>query len=193
MSRRRPYILPKRSIFVGCEGKSECSYVGLLQDLIRAMNLSIHLHIEDLGLGAGDPLAKIQLAIRKLEHLRKTRTMPAERFVMMDSDKADEKPERLNQLKILTTKYNIKVIWQNPCFEALLLRHFVAKSTSRPPNTREAERALKREWPEYEKPMARSELSMKIDLDSVLRAASTELELKDMLFCFGIIPSNPKS
>ncbi len=187
MRSRRPFIPQRRPIFIGCEGESECGYVGLLQDLIRDAVLPVHLIIEDLGLGAGDPLSRIEMAIRRLEHLKRTRTSPPERFVLLDSDQAERDRNRADDARRLAVAHNIHIVWQRPCFEAVVLRHLPNRSTNRPPETLEAERALNREWPDYEKPMSRTELATRIDLAAVLQAAAVEPELGAMLRCMGLI------
>lgn len=188
MNGRRPRIPQRRPVFVGCEGESETGYAGLLQDLLNAAGLPVHLVVENLGLGAGDPLSRIELAVRKIEHLRRTRTAPAERFVFLDHDQTEESPIRAQAARQRAKDCAISIVWQRPCFEALLLRHLPQCAAHRPPDTTEAKRALKREWSEYEKPMTRAELARRIDLAAVLRAAAVESELQALLGCIGLSP-----
>lgn len=188
MRGRHSLIPPRRPVFVGCEGESETGYIGLLQDLLNAAAIPVHLVVENLGLGAGDPLSRIEMALRKLEHLRRTRTAPAERFVLLDHDQAAENPTRAHSAQRLASEHAILIIWQRPCFEALILRHLPQCAARRPPDTAEAERALKREWPEYEKPMTRAELARRIGLADVLRAAAVENELGALLERIGLMP-----
>jgi 3-polyprenyl-4-hydroxybenzoate decarboxylase len=71
MTRRRPpYIAQRRQVYIGCEGASEASYAGLLQDFLREANLPVHLVVETLAPGAGDPLARIEMAVRRLSRKR---------------------------------------------------------------------------------------------------------------------------
>ncbi len=186
-NRRRSSIPLRRPVFVGCEGESESGYAGRMQDMIREARLSVHLVVVDLGIGAGDPCSRIEMAVRKLEHLRKTRTAPAERFVLLDSDRNDVEPRRAVEARSLAAQHHIQIVWQKPCFEALILRHLPRCATRRPPDTAEAHRALLREWPSYEKPMARAELAKRIDLAAILQAAGVEPELSAMLRCFGLL------
>jgi len=190
MTRRRPYIEQKRPVFVGCEGLSECGYVGVVQDLVRDAGLPVHLIIQELAPGAGDPLARVELAVRRIDHLRKTRTAPTDRFVFLDFDQAERDAERAARAERLAADHNIQIVWQRPCFEAVLLRHIAGRAANRPPDTPKAARALLREWPDYQKPMTRAALSRKIDLAAILRAAAVEPELRLMLICLGLIPTN---
>lgn len=186
MTARRSIIAPRRPIFVGGEGESETGYIGLLQDLLNAGGVPVHLMIENLGLGAGDPLSRIEMAVRKIEHLRRTRTAPADRFVFLDHDQVDQDSSRAEAARRLAKSHTIAIIWQRPCFEALILRHLPLCAARRPPDTADANRALRREWPEYQKPMTRMELARRIDLAAVLRAAEVENELQAFLHCVGL-------
>lgn len=187
MTRRPPFIPQKRPVYIGCEGASEASYAGLLQDMLREANQAVHLVIEELGPGAGDPLDRIEMAVRRLAHLRRTRTAPVERFVLLDADQAAREPQRAERARRVAADNQITIVWQAPCFEALLLRHLDGHTTRRPPDTPEAGRALIRAWPDYRKPMPRAGLARRIDRASVLRAASVEPELEALLRCLGLI------
>lgn len=185
--RRRAYIEQRRPVFIGCEGASEVSYAGFLQDLLRDASPPVHLVIEELGLGAGDPMARIDLAVRRLDHLRRTRIAPPQRFVLLDDDQIEADPRRADMARRMAAANNIRIVWQRPCFEAVLLRHLPDRTTRRPPDTPEAKRALERDWPEYQKPMTRAALARRLDLQAVLRAATVEPELDVLLRCLGLI------
>ena len=188
MTRRRPPHIPqRRPVYIGCEGASEVSYAGFLQDLIRAADLPVHLVVQELGPGAGDPLARVDMAVRRLALLRRTRTMPAERFVLLDFDQAVRDPQRADRAQRTAADNDIVIVWQRPCFEAVLLRHLQGRAGNRPPDTPGAGRALVRDWPEYEKPMTRADLARRLDLAAVLRAAAVEPELDALLRCLGLL------
>lgn len=187
MRKRLSFIPQRRPIFVGCEGESESGYVGLLQDLIREANIPVHLLVADLGIGAGDPLTRIEMAARKLEQFRRTRTAFTQKFVLLDSDQVEADKVRAGKAQRLATQHGIQIVWQRPCFEAVLLRHLPACASRRPPDSLEAGRALLREWPEYKKPMSRGGLSRRITLTAILQAADVEPELKLLLKVVGLI------
>lgn len=187
MTQRRPHIPQRRPVFVGCEGESEAGYVRLLQDLINAEDVAVHLVIENLGIGASEPQTRIELAVRKLEQLRRTRTVLRDRFVLLDHDQANANPQRTATACSLAQKYRIQIVWQRPCFEALLLRHLPQCATRQPQTTADAGRALKREWPEYLKPMTYRDLARRIGRDAVLRAAGVEQELQLLLKCIHLM------
>jgi hypothetical protein len=187
MSRRPPHIPLRRPVYIGCEGASEVGYVGLLQDLIRDANLPVHLHVDELGPGTGDPLSRIEMAVLRLKLLQKKRTAPKQRFALLDSDQAERDPQRAARAIKLAADHGITILWQHPCFEALLLRHLDGKTGNRPPDTPGAVKALATEWAEYEKPMTRANLAKRIDKAAVLRAAGVEPELEALLRCLGLL------
>ncbi len=161
---RRPHIPQKRPVYIGCEGASEVSYAGFLQDLLRDAGLPVHLVIEELDPGAGDPLSRIEMAVRRLAHLRRTRAAPTERFALLDSDQAGRDRPRADRARTLANQHNIIILWQRPCFESLLLHHVDGRAAHRPPDSPTAQRELVRSWPDYRKPMTRAALSRRLDL-----------------------------
>lgn len=187
MTRRRPAWIPERTpVFIGCEGESERAYAALLQDMLNEARRPIYLMVHDLGRGAGDPFARVQLAVQRLEHIHRTRIAPRARFVLLDADQAARDPVRAGSAHQLAAAHNIAIVWQEPCFEALLLRHLPNCTTRRPMDTPEAVRVLEREWPGYKKPLSRESLAARIDRDALRRAASVEHGLRALLRCLGL-------
>ena len=187
MRARRAFIPQRKPIFIGCEGESEQGYAGFIQDLVREANLPVHLVIEVLGPGAGDPLSRVEMAVRKLAQLRRTRVAPADRFVLLDTDQAEMDRERAARAQRLAAREQIQIVWQEPCFEGVLLRHFPNRAAHRPPDNQAAQRAIGREWAGYAKPASRAELAQRIDLEGVLRACAVEPDLSAMLRCIGLV------
>lgn len=91
----------------------------------------------------------------------------------------------------LAQEHGIKLIWQEPCHEALLLRHLSGHAEDRPPTCRNAAGMLKAVWPEYGKPMSAAGLSQRVDLAGLRRAAAVEPGLKEFLDDIGLEPSAP--
>lgn len=185
--RRRPHIPLRQPIYVGCEGASEAGYAALLRDMATDAGGHVHLHIDKLGPGAGDPLARIEMAVHRIERLRRTRAAFVSRFAFLDEDQAEREPARANRARSLAEENDITIIWQRSCFEAVLLRHFPERATHRPPTSQDALRALMREWPDYKKPLDRAALARRIDVNSVLRAAAVELDLAVLLRVLGLL------
>lgn len=188
MTRRRPpFIEQRRPVYIGCEGASEAGYAGLLQDLIRDAGVPVHLHIDELGPGTGDPLSRIEMAVLRLKHLDQKRGAPNERFALLDFDQAERDPQRAERASRLATEHDIIIVWQHPCFEAVLLRHLEGKAGNRPPDTPGAIRALEREWTDYTKGMKRADLAKRIDHAAVVRAAGVEPNLAGLLRCIRLL------
>lgn len=187
MSTRRAFRPQRRPIYVGCEGLSEVGYVGLINDMVRATDAPIHVIVEELN--QGDPLSRVEMAVRRIAHHRRTRIAPVERFVLLDFDQAEREPARAEQATRLAAANDIHIVWQRPCFEAVLLRHIEGRATHRPLTTPLSQEAILKEWPDYRKGLTRADLATRIDLASLMRAANAEPDLAVLLRCLGIIPA----
>jgi len=122
----------------------------------------------------------------RLKLLQKQRGAPVGRFALLDSDQTERDPQRAKRARKLAADNRIMILWQRPCFEAMLLRHLASKVANRPLNTPRAVKALEKEWPEYKKPMTRAKLALRIDRDAVLRAAGVEADLQALLLYIGL-------
>jgi len=67
----------------------------------------------------------------------------AARFILLDDDQTVKEPQRAQQAKALAKKNDISLIWQCPCQEAMLLRHFETHTNDRPASSAIADRQLK--------------------------------------------------
>ena len=185
MSRRKPHIAQRTPIYIGCEGQSEVEYGFLIRSMAEAAGLPVHLRIEDIQ--AGDPLARVECAIARIAYIQRSRERFRHRFILLDTDQIRRSPDRADQARRLAVRNGIKLVWQDPCFEALLLRHLPGCAAHRPPDSDNALRALQREWPDYLKPMEPKDLVRRIDLEAVNRAAVVETELAEMLRIIGLL------
>jgi hypothetical protein len=185
MSRLR--IQQRTRIYLGCEGQSEQSYVARLSQIAEAASLHLHFDNDVLQPGGGDPLALVELAIRRIKQREAKRTAFAFRAILLDRDKLGVKPERDAQIESLTKRNQLYLIWQEPCHEGFLLRHLEGQQTKRPVTSDLAEQALKAVWTEYQKAMPAMHLASKIDLQAILRASSVESIFKDFLVQIGLI------
>jgi len=186
MSRRRPFRPQRVPIFVGCEGESERGYVACLGRLAEQAGLAVHLDPLVLQPGGGDPLAIVQLAVKRLSQGRRKQTNYAAHFVILDRDKWGQAPARDAQIAGVAARAGLSLIWQDPCHEAMLLRHLEACAAMRPQTTALAEAALRQRWPEYLKPMDGAALARRLDLAAVLRAIAVEPELGLMVQTIGL-------
>ncbi|MDQ0471756.1 RloB domain-containing protein [Labrys wisconsinensis] len=174
MNRPRPIIAQRRPIFFGCEGESEQAYGQLLNDLLRAAGRSVHLEVVNLNPGAGDPVARLRRAGQEIERRRRRRSEFAGRVILMDSDQVDDNHRRRREADQLARELDIAIIWQEPCHEAFLLRHLEGYARHRPLTTHAAGTALQAVWPQYAKPMTKLQLTRRIGLAEVRRAAGVE-------------------
>lgn len=159
----------------------------MLQDFINDAGLAVHLHIDELAPGAGDPLARVELAVDRIARLTKQRTAPDAAFVLLDTDQLALDPARAERARRMAAENNIIIVWQESCFEAVLFRHLPNRATHRPPNTAAAEAAIAREWPGYKKGMSRADLAKRITIASVRQAAAVEPDLAGLLRYLGLI------
>ncbi|MEY2926793.1 MAG: hypothetical protein RL367_1270 [Pseudomonadota bacterium] len=185
MNRRKPFIPQRMPIFVGCEGQSERGYIAFLG---RLAGSAVHLEAVVLQPGGGDPLSLVEKAIGKLEQKVRTRGIRyTARLILLDADKRGLKPKRDARALQLAKDEGILLVWQEPCHEALLLRHLDGRQNSRPPDTQTAIGQLKQQWRNYEKGMTVSQLEELLDLDAVRRASAVEPGLAKLLKVAGLI------
>ena len=104
-----------------------------------------------------------------------------------DSDQAERDPQRAERASRLAADHDISIVWQRPCFEAVLLRHLEGRTGHRPPDTPGAIRALEREWAGYTKGTKRADLAQRIDHAAVMRAAVVEPDLAVLLRCIRLL------
>lgn len=180
--RRRLAIPQRKPIFIGCEGESEQGYAQVLRDLAERDHCHVHLHVEVLRMG--DALSRIEFARRKVEELKRKRTEFTGKFLMLDTDEFAQQQEGMQEATRRAEENGFRVIWQEPCFEGLLLRHF---QRQKPMTNVLALQALRREWPEYRKGMTRAEMGRRIGRTEVMRAANLELGLAELLRVMGFL------
>lgn len=185
---RRRIIKPKTPIFLGCEGESEQAYGQLLNDLLQAAGHPVHLEVVNLSPGAGDPLSRLRRAGQQIVRRRQRRSEFARRAVLLDLDQVQNDNQRRQQAEQLANQLDVRIIWQDPCHEAMLLRHLDGYAQHRPPTTQAAGAALQVAWPQYAKPMTKIMLARRIGLADIRRAAAVEPLLAAFLQDVGLLP-----
>ena len=183
MTRRRPTIPPRGRFFLGAEGQSEHSYGTLLQHL--ADSIPLHIHIDRHNLGGGDPLAIVESAVVHLQRQIRIRGPFIARAVLLDADKRGQNPTRDNQIQPLAQANDLRLIWQCPCHEALLLHHLPGCATLRPGTCEAAHRLLLNHWANYQKPLWAFRLLERIGIPELAQARSAEPELSQLLSLLG--------
>jgi hypothetical protein len=103
----------------------------------------------------------------------------------MDADRLGQSPSRDAQMMLITQTAHIKIIWQRPCHEALLLRHFEGCQQLQPPTPAQALAELRQRWPDYAKGMPAIRLADQIDHAALQRVLQVELELAAFLANIG--------
>ena len=187
MKRRLRLVIPqRRRIFLGCEGESERGYGAHIGRLLENRRRDMHLHVVLLKPGGGDPLALVELAQRRIaEGERKTESPYVHRAMLIDADRLGQAPLRDAQIAPIAQASRIRIIWQRPCHEALLLRHLEGCQQLQPPTSPQALAELRQRWPEYVKGMPALRLADRIDHDAILRALQVEAELGGFLSDIG--------
>ena len=187
MMRRRRLVIPqRRRVYLGCEGESEGGYGALVSRLLENQRRDVHLHVDLLRPGGGDPLALIELARRRIAAgERKSESAYVHRAVLMDVDRLGQSPLRDAQMAAIAQAERIQIIWQRPCHEALLLRHLAGCQQLRPPTPAQALAELRQRWSEYVKGMPALRLADRIDHAAIQRALQIEPELASFLASIG--------
>jgi hypothetical protein len=181
MRRTKQVIPQRRRIFLGCEGESERSYGALLANFVEERHGRIYLDTVLLQPGGGDPLALVELAIRLMRKRVQQSGGYAAKAMLLDADVRGRSPDRDGRALALAAKEGIRLIWQEPCHEALLLRHLDGCAALRPPTSDLSLAQLQQRWPEYRKGISAVRLAARIDVHGVRRAAVMESELRAFL------------
>ena len=178
-------LVPRRlRIFLGCEGESERSYGAFLGQLLQISGC--HVHLDHVLLStAGDPLALVELARQRVVERERKRGRYAFRAVLLDADRMGQVRVRDDRVEGIATRANLRLIWQRPCHEALLLRHLDGCRDRQPATCVLAERELKRYWPEYEKGLAGVRLAARLADRGLRQALEVEHDLAGFLSDLG--------
>lgn len=180
-------IPQRKRIYLGCEGTSEQSYGKRLNELADSSGLHLALDCDVLQPGGGDPLAIVQLAVKRIQMKIRKRGGFERCAVLLDRDTLSQNPDWEAQISALERKNKIFLIWQRPCHEGFLLRHLADQTTRTPQSSELAIQALKRVWPDYRKGMPATDLAARIDRSAIERAASVEPNLNAFLKGIGFI------
>jgi RloB-like protein len=185
MRRRHTQIPPRRRVFLGCEGESERGYARVLQSFLEESGLHVRLLPVTLEPG-GDPLALIERAKRRIEEGQRNQDGYEQHAVLLDADRLGQKRDRDIRMRALAKSQRIELLWQDPCHEALLLRHLPGCAQRRPPQSAEALAELRRHWPAYEKGLSAQEIQKQIGGQQIRQAMTVEPQLRAFLNSLGI-------
>ncbi len=174
----------RKLILLGCEGKSERAYAALLNRFVHEADLSVQIRPLNLE-SAGDPLSRVQLLLNKTRTDRKQYPWMG---ILLDSDQIQDghSESRTRKAYRLAKEHGIHLVWQNPCHEGLLLKHMPGQDKTQPAHCSDAHKKLAAIWDKYEKPMSADQLSQRIRLEDIQRAAQAEPDLKQLLKATGL-------
>lgn len=176
-----------KTFFVACEGESEDGYARLLQRFADGAGLRIQILAETIKKTGGEPMRLIANARAIIECHRKRSSLVG-RFLLLDADQVGS-PGHKRAAQNAAAAAELTLIWQDKCFEAMLLRHFNGYENDSPPTSKEALGRLRKVWPEYSKGMSAMDLHKRITLADVRRAAAGPLnaDLAKLLRALGLL------
>ncbi len=131
-------------------------------------------------------MPRVKEAKKKAQKFVLRRAKPVRRLILMDTDQLGSDSER-QQVDAEARKAHFDVIWQDPCHEGFLLRHFDGYANAKPPNSKKAEKALKTVWPEYKKGMLAKQLHDRLTRGDLIQAAQQDESLKKLLTFVGLL------
>jgi hypothetical protein len=145
-----------------------------------------HIFLDLQVLRGGDPLAVVEAARQKEREQSSKHGEFAFRAIFLDRDRLGQSPARDDQIPAITAAGDFLLIWQRPCFEGFLLRHLPGCEAHQPATSALANAAIRRQWPDYRKPMPQRRLATRIQYDDIRAVAAVEPDLHAFLtaICF---------
>ena len=159
------------------------TYVAFVRDLCDQRGIKLAFQIDDLS--AGDPLSRVEEVRRRVAQKERAKAAFAFKFLIIDYDQCQLDTNRAQRAKTLAAQSGLIIIWQRPCHEGFLLRHFAGHQQDDPQSCDLADQALKHPWPEYAKPMEKRDLARRLDSQALDRAAAVEPQLAAFLAAIG--------
>ena len=183
--RRRPSVKPRRVIFIGVEGKSDRAFARFLQRCCDGEDRHLHLDIKPGG--GGDSVTVVEEAGRYLARHSAKRDI-GDKLVLLDRDRIEADLKAGRDAQAATSRWNLKMLFQDPNLEGLLFRLHPGREQRRI-TAGDAMAELRKVWPEYRKPPTADQLSRRFTLSDVRRAARYDEELQKLLEILGLGPS----
>lgn len=168
---------------MGVEGKSDRAFVQFLRQCCDEMGLHVHLDVKP-GNG-GDSVDVVEAAGRRLRSHPGRREIK-HRFVLLDSDRIRQDRQAGRDAFERARKWGLKLVFQNPNLEGLLLRLHEGHE-QRSIGSEVAARELRKQWPEYEKAsLSADRLKQRFALQDLQRAARHDQEFRKLLQVLGL-------
>ena len=144
----------------------------------------MNVHLDGLPLGGGGYKSMLEKAFRL--HTRHSRNGAYKAcFLIVDGDRADQGDWSIEKLRREAAKAGFTVCVQNPNHEGLLLRMMPGMERDIP-DAAATNTKLKKQWPNYNKPMNAHALGRQFSIDDLLRAANQDPDLKTLLETIGL-------
>jgi hypothetical protein len=183
MGRQIQRRIPRKRIFIGCEGLAEFNYCAFLAAQLEALREDRYL--DYVNLRGGDPLAVVENAVVAVRRRENMRGKYIGRFVLLDRDRFGLDPDRDARLLRLSASRGMFLVWQEPCFEAMLLRHLGRHIGERPQTTQIAKQLIRARWPNYEQHLSARQIGAVLKLDDLQRVRGVEPALSAFLGMIG--------
>ena len=176
--RRRGGVERRRVVFIGVEGKSDRAFVQFLSRVCDEAGL--HLHLKVTPATGGDSLKVVDHANRRLMRHPDRRTI-RRRLVLLDSDRLEQDKRAGQDALAAASRGKLEVVLVTPNLEGLLVRLHEGHE-ARVLVANDAERQLRKLWPEYDKGTLSADLlKRRFDLSDLRRAASHDPGLRKLL------------
>ena len=183
MASRRP-IRRRTPFFVCVEGENDQSLVRWWQGLGNQEDL--HIHLAPYVSGGGDGRSIVEDALDQLRRRLKSRVPYKAAIVLLDADRSAQDRRHGRDPAMVEGHQQLQIVYLRPNLEGLLLRlcpgyenRFVEPERALP--------LLRKEWPDYVKPMPASALGKRFGLGDLLRAARHDDELRRALRTIGLL------
>uniref|UniRef100_UPI0026053805 RloB domain-containing protein n=1 Tax=uncultured Ruegeria sp. TaxID=259304 RepID=UPI0026053805 len=146
-------------------------YAAMLQSFAEDSGLHVHLELTVPG-RAGSAQVLVSKAITLAQAKQRVRgNKYSSKYIILDTDWLSPVSAENTRMKRRAEQAGFKLVFQDCCFEAFLLRHFEATQNAAPPNAEEAFNQLSRVWEGYRKGLAAKDLMKKLNADMVRSAA----------------------
>lgn len=170
--------------FFAVEGEGEVAFIKLINLFAGECGLHICFDVHNICGGGYEKFLSEAIVNRGRKasqhgHHKKS-------FLMVDSDRADRGDDSwaLDRLRSECNRNNFIACLQKPNLESVLARMFLGNE-SKNMNASDAKRALENKWPDYDKPADFMMLQQKFQIDDLLRMATYDVELANMLQILG--------
>jgi hypothetical protein len=177
-------MINKRTrFFLAVEGENERSLASWLQELCDA---ELRVHLDNYVLYGGGYETMLSEAVRLHKKGATTKGPYKDRFLIVDSDRADQGDWSIEKLRAEAAKHQMTVCLQKSKHEAVLYRMADGKEKVVVPAA-EAEALLKSVWPTYAKPVDARMLRQHFNRADLLRMAAWDTDFKHLLRTIGLL------